>query len=233
MLRRRRTSRFESVITLVTPLGNDAVENVRRIAVKNGHRYVTLVMDLDSRRILHVGEGRGADPLNGSWKKLGRRKKQIECAAADLSPAYTKAVRENLPNSVLVCDRFHIMQVLHRTITDCRRTIYRKLPDETARRAIKGSRFILLKRRSGLDPHVQKLIVSSERPTSRGFVSWRGCTIKKFRPHTFWNASYPRSGQRAAVSCPGAEAQSRISGISLTERQQKVTFLTGSAMRKP
>ncbi|MBQ4144112.1 MAG: transposase, partial [Thermoguttaceae bacterium] len=50
------------------------------------------------------------------------------------------------------CDRFHIMQMLHRTITDCRRTIYRKLPDETARRAIKGSRFILLKRRSDLDP---------------------------------------------------------------------------------
>jgi len=140
------------VITFVTPLGNAAVENVRRIAVKKGHRYVTLVMDLDSRRILHVGEGRGADPLNGSWKKLGRRKKQIEYAAADLSPAYTKAVREDLPNSVLVYDRFHIMQVLHRTITDCRRTIYRKLPDETARRAIKGSRFILLKRRSDLDP---------------------------------------------------------------------------------
>ena len=80
------------------------------------------------------------------------QKKQIECVAADLSPAYTKAVRENLPNSVLVYDRFHIMQMLHRTITDCRRTIYRQLPDETARRAIKGNRFVLLKRRSGLDP---------------------------------------------------------------------------------
>jgi len=110
-------------------------------------------------------------------------------------------------------DRFHIMQMLHRTITDCRRTIYRKLPDETARRAIKGNRFVLLKRRSGLDPacsgtyrilgaaneprfrvlarkrdqeiptsHVQELIVSSERPTSRGFVSWRGSAIKNF-----WN----------------------------------------------
>ena len=170
--------------------------------MKKGHRYVTLVMDLDSRRILHVGEGRGADSLSEFWKKLGRRKKQIECAAADLSPAYTKAVREDLPNSVLVYDRFHIMQMPHRTITDCRRTIYRKLPDETARRAIKGSRFILLKRRSDLAPHVQKLIDT-------------------------------RSGQRAAVSCPGAEARSRNSGISLTKRQQKVTFLTGSAMRNP
>ena len=135
-------SRFLSVITFVTPLGNAAVENVRRITVKNGHRYVMLVMDLDPRRILHVGEGRGADSLSEFWKKLRPRKKQIECAAADLSPAYTKAVREDLPNSVLVCDRFHIMQMLHRTITDCRRAIYRKLTDETARRAIKGSRFI-------------------------------------------------------------------------------------------
>gem|GEM_PF-6948779 len=34
------------------------------------------------------------------------QKKQIECAAADLSPAYTKAVREDLPNSVLVSTDF-------------------------------------------------------------------------------------------------------------------------------
>ena len=135
------------------------------------------------KRILHVGEGRGADSLSEFWKKLGRRKKQIECAAADLSPAYTKAVRENLPNSVLFYGRFHIMQMLHRTITDCRRTIYRKSTDETARRAIKGSRIILLKRRSGLDPHLQKLIDT-------------------------------RSGQRAAVSCPGAEARSRSSDLA-------------------
>ena len=89
---------------------------------------------------------------SGGVEMRRMQKKQIECAAADLSPAYTKAVREDLPNSVLICDRFHIMQMLHRTITDCRRTIYRNLPDETARRAIKGSRFVLLKRRSGLDP---------------------------------------------------------------------------------
>ena len=157
------------------------------------------------------GKYEDTDPCGNSESSLSRlresradphRFRASECAAADLSPAYTKAVREDLPNSVLVYDRFHIMQVLHRMITDCRRTIYRKSTDETARRAIKGSRFILLKRRSGLDPHLQKLIDT-------------------------------RSGQRAAVSCPGAEARSRISGISLTERQQKVTFLTGSAMRNP
>ena len=147
---------------------------------------------------------------SGGVKMRRMQKKQIECAAADLSPAYTKAVREDLPNSVLVCDRFHIMRMLHRTITDCRRTIYRKLPDETARRAIKGSRFILLKRRSGLDPHVQKLIDT-------------------------------RSGQRAAVSCPGAEARSRNSDLArsgthrYTERPTSRGFVSwrGSAIKKP
>ena len=207
-------SRFGGVITFVTPLGNAAVENVRRIAVKNGHRYVMLVMDLDSRRILHVGEGRGADPLNGSWKKLGRRKKQIECAAADLSPAYTKAVREDLPNSVLVYDRFHIMQVLHRMITDCRRAIYRKLTDETARQAIKGSRFILLKRRSDLDPACSgtyRILGAANEPQFRVLARKRDQEIPT--SHVLERIDI-RSGQRAAVSCPGAEARSRSSDLA-------------------
>ncbi|MDO4629913.1 MAG: transposase [Planctomycetia bacterium] len=35
------------------------------IAVKKGHKYVTLVMDLETRRILHVAQGRGKDSLKG------------------------------------------------------------------------------------------------------------------------------------------------------------------------
>ena len=119
---------------------------------------------------------------SGGVKMRRMQKKQIECAAADLSPAYTKAVREDLPNSVLVYDRFHIMQMLHRTITDCRRTIYRKLPDETARRAIKGSRFILLKDVPTFPgTHTRFRLVRSNRTSA----SWRGDAGRKIRYAVF------------------------------------------------
>lgn len=49
---------------------NSKLKNVKKIAideiaVKKGHKYVTLVMDLETRRILHVAQGRGKDSLKG------------------------------------------------------------------------------------------------------------------------------------------------------------------------
>ncbi len=45
---------------------------IDEIAVAKGRRYQTLVMDLDSGAIVYVGEGRGADALDGFWKRLRR-----------------------------------------------------------------------------------------------------------------------------------------------------------------
>ena len=125
---------------------------IDEIAVKKGHKYVTLVLDLETRRVLHVGDGRGADSLKEFWKRLKRRKVRIKCVATDLSPACTKAVRENLPKANHVFDRFHITQLFNKTITSCRRAIYKELTEAKEKQALKGCRFILLKRRNHLDP---------------------------------------------------------------------------------
>lgn len=125
---------------------------IDEIAVKKGHNYVTLVLDLESRRILHVGDGRGADSLKEFWKRLKRNKVRIQSVATDFSPAFIKAVRENLPKANHVFDRFHLVQMFHRTIISCRRSIYKELTQDEERRALKGCRFLLLKRRDDLDP---------------------------------------------------------------------------------
>lgn len=36
--------------------------------MKKGHVYKTIVVDLETGRIVHVGEGKGADALDGFWK---------------------------------------------------------------------------------------------------------------------------------------------------------------------
>src|SRR5262249_18612448 len=43
---------------------------IDEIAVAKGHRYMTVVLDLDSGAVVFVGDGKGADALKPFWKRL-------------------------------------------------------------------------------------------------------------------------------------------------------------------
>ena len=54
---------------------------IDEFAVREGHIYKTIVVDLRSGRILHVGEGKGADALKGFWKRIKRKVIDIKYVA--------------------------------------------------------------------------------------------------------------------------------------------------------
>ena len=60
-------------------------------------------------------------------------------------------VRKHLPHAIHVFDRFHIMKIFNDKLTELRRRLYRITADAAQREALKGSRFLLLKRRENLD----------------------------------------------------------------------------------
>ena len=43
---------------------------IDEISIAKGHRYLTVVMDLDSGAVVFVGDGKGADALKPFWKRL-------------------------------------------------------------------------------------------------------------------------------------------------------------------
>ena len=61
---------------------------IDEIAVGKGHRYLTVVLDLDSGAVVFVGEGKGADALEPFWKTAAPLGAKIEAVATDMSPAY-------------------------------------------------------------------------------------------------------------------------------------------------
>jgi transposase len=61
---------------------------IDEIAVARGHRYLTVVLDLDSGAVVFVGDGKGADALKPFWKRLRPSKAKIEAVAMDMSGAY-------------------------------------------------------------------------------------------------------------------------------------------------
>ncbi len=110
------------------------------------HRYLTVVVDHEQRRVVWVSRGRGADSLQGLFERLGSSgREMIDTVTIDMAGGYIKAVENNLPNAEIVFDRFHVQQLASRAVDEVRREEVRSLDDSEAAQVIKGSRYALLK----------------------------------------------------------------------------------------
>ena len=125
---------------------------VDEISIGKGHRYLTVVLDLESGAVVFVGEGKGADALTPFWHRLSRSGAKIEAVAMDMSPAYIAAVGKHLPQAWIVYDRFHVMKMYNDKLSDLRRDLYREATDKLHKKVLKGSRWLLLKNPENLDP---------------------------------------------------------------------------------
>ena len=125
---------------------------IDEVAVGKGHRYFTLVLDLRSGAVVYVGDGKGVAALKLFWKRLRAAHAKVRAVATDMSKAYIRAVRENLPRAVHVFDHFHVIKLFNEKLTAFRRELYRQLTDEDQRRILKGTRWLLLKSPENLDP---------------------------------------------------------------------------------
>lgn len=125
---------------------------IDEISIGKGHRYVTLVLDLESGAVVHVGEGKGGDALKPFWKRLRSSGAKIRAVATDMSPAYIEAVLKHLPQAALVFDRFHVMKLFNEKLSDLRRNLHREATDLLHKNILKGTRWLLLKRPENLDP---------------------------------------------------------------------------------
>ena len=137
--------------------GKPKLKHLKQIAIDEistgkGHRYVTIVMDLESGAVVHVGEGKGGDALTAFWKRLRRSGAKVQAVATDMSPAYIDAVCTHLPNATLVFDRFHVVKLYNEKLSELRRALYHQLKDTMQKDVLKGVRWLLLKRPENLDP---------------------------------------------------------------------------------
>jgi transposase len=125
---------------------------IDEIAVAGGHRYLTVVMDLESGAVVFVGDGKGADALKPFWKRLRPSGAKIEAVAMDMSAAYRSAVSIHLPKAVIVFDHFHVVKLFNEKLSDLRRALYREATEVQHKEVLKGTRWLLLKNAENLDP---------------------------------------------------------------------------------
>lgn len=129
---------------------------IDEICIGKGHRYLTVVLDLLSGAVVFVGDGKGAEALEPFWRRLRRARAKIEAVATDMSAAYTRAVRANLPRAVHVFDHFHVIKLYNDKLSNFRRELFHEL-SAGDRRVLKGTRWLLLKNPENLDPEHDEL----------------------------------------------------------------------------
>ncbi len=120
---------------------------IDEISIAKGHRYLTVVLDLDSGAVVFVGDGKGAGALKPFWKRLRPSGAKIEAVAMDMSAAYRGAVSTHLPKAKIVFDRFHAMKLFNEKLSDLRRALHREATDVMQKKVLKGTRWLLLKPR--------------------------------------------------------------------------------------
>jgi transposase len=118
---------------------------IDEISIGKGHRYLTVVLDLITGVVVFVGDGKSSDALIPFWKRLKASKANVEAVAIDMSPAYIRAVKDNLPNAKIVFDHFHIIKMFNDKLSDFRRELQREVKDSAQHKVLKGTRWLLLK----------------------------------------------------------------------------------------
>lgn len=169
------------------------------------HKYITLVLDLDSGAVVFVGNGKGQDALKPFWKRLKSSRAKIKAVATDMSPAYISAVQKNLPNARLVFDRFHVMKLLNEKLTELRRQLYREATDLLQKSVLKGIRWLLLKNPENLDEEKNERARLEEALTLNHSLSIAYYLKDELR--LFWEQTTSHAAMRFLTSwCRRAEA---------------------------
>jgi len=75
---------------------------VDEISLRKGHNYLTIVLDYETGRVVHVGKGRKAKTLTAFFNLLSaKQRKSIEAVAMDMWDPFIKAVKKNFRKRLL------------------------------------------------------------------------------------------------------------------------------------
>lgn len=139
----------ERVVARIAPrdlLDDLTLIGVDELSFRKHHKYITIVTDHVSGRVVWAAEGKSAETLRAFFRALGQeRAARIEAVTIDMSAAYIEAVTEMAPQARIVFDRFHVQRLAHDALDEVRRSQVRELKGLPEAKALKKTRFALQK----------------------------------------------------------------------------------------
>jgi transposase len=169
---------WRTVGRIVTRVSADAQAKVDRfaglrrigldeISYKRGHRYLTVVVDHDSGRLVWAAVGRDEGTLRTFFDELGEERcAAITLVSADAAQWIAVVVAERCPNATLCLDPFHICQWASKALDEVRREVWnaaRRGGQTAVARDLKDARFALWKNPEDLTHRQQAKLATIEK----------------------------------------------------------------------
>jgi len=118
-----------------------------------GHNYVSVFVDLDNSKVIHVCEGKGSEAINSfklDYEAHDGLAENVTSFCCDMSPAFISGIESNFENAAITFDRFHVMKLMNEAVDQVRR-------EEQAHNAsLKRTRYIWLKNPENLTEKQRK-----------------------------------------------------------------------------
>ncbi len=154
----------------------DLYANLKRlgfdeISVRKGQRYLTVVVDHQTGRLVWAHAGRDRKTVEKFLDLLGKEGcEQIELVSCDDAEWITRPVAERCPNAVICLDPFHIVKAATDALDEIRRELWneaRKAGNKQLAKDLKGARFALWKNPGNLTEREQRKLSSIQQTNQR------------------------------------------------------------------
>lgn len=126
---------------------------IDEIAWKKGHKYLTLVYQIDShcKRLLWIGKERKLKTLLGFFRWFGQeRSAELKYVCSDMWKPYLKVIAKKAGQAIHVLDRFHIMAHFGKALDEVRAGEARELKAKGYEPVLTKTRWLLVKRPENL-----------------------------------------------------------------------------------
>jgi transposase len=132
----------------------DLLDGLRRIGIdeishRKGQRYLTVVVDHDTGRLVWAAAGRDRKTIEAFFDELGEERcKQITLVSCDMAGWISGPVADRLPDAVRCVDPFHVVMLATDALDEIRREVWndaRRSGEITVAKDLKGARFALWK----------------------------------------------------------------------------------------
>ena len=131
---------------------------VDEVSWTGGRKYFTIVTDLESGRVVWIGDGKGRRGLLPFLRALGAKgRRKLRGVVSDLG--YQSIIARRLRHAVHVLDRFHIVQWVNEALTNLRRRLFSGAPRDELGRTLKVKKWLLLSAYENL-AHQDKLLLN-------------------------------------------------------------------------
>ena len=171
-------------------LGGITAIGVDELAYSKGHKYMTVVYQIDSerRRLLWIGWDRTEATLRGFFAWLGEsRSAALRYVCSDMWKPYLNVIREQASGALNILDRFHIMSNMNKALDKVRREEARRLKEDGKDPVLKHTRWCILKRVANL--------TTNQVSTLCELLAMNLKTVKAYLMkedfHQFWEYTYP------------------------------------------